>query len=302
MQVHELLRVLHERGLLLQVLGTTEGAALRPHSLTSAGPGSVCFSQSPTPEIFEQAAQRGTALLLSAPFEFPWREDMPIAVCDRVRLAFAVVTGLFEPPPVPGVHPTAVVDGYVDPSSTVGAMCYVGPGCSVGAGSVLHPGVVLVRNVRVGERCIVHSGAVLGADGFGYARDQDGRLEKIRHFGGVVLEDHVDIGPNSNVNAGTLDPTRLCFGAKVDALCHIGHNAQIGRHAALAAGTILGRSALGEASWTGLNSTILPGNDVGDRGTVAAHALVTREVPPDTTAVGVPARAISRVRKPGDMW
>lgn len=302
MQADELLLALHERGLLRQVLGTVEEDVLHPCSLAAAGPGAVCFSQSPTLDGFEHVAEKRLTLLLSSPFDFPWEGDMPIAVCDRVRLAFAFVTGLFEPPPPPGIHPTAVVDGYVSPAATVGALCYVGPGCSVGPGSVLHPRVTLVRNVLIGEHCIVHSGAVLGADGFGYARDEDGRLEKIRHFGGVVLEDHVDIGPNTNVNSGTLDPTRLCFGAKVDALCHIGHNAQIGRHSAIAAGTVLGRSSLGEGSWTGLNSTILPGNNVAARGTVAAHALVTKDVPEGTTVVGVPARPIKRTRKPGGMW
>jgi len=302
MNTADLIQFLHERVPFDRVEGPQDTEAFQPQSLASADAGAVCFCNQPTPERFAELEARGISLLISAPFDFAFKWGFAVAVTHQFRLAFAWATGRFEPEPTPGVHPTAVIEGKVHPEATVGAFCYVGPGCTVGPKTVLHPRVTLVRDVTIGANCIIHSGATIGADGYSYARGGDNRLEKFRHYGGVIIEDFVDVGPNTNVNCGTLDPTRLKYGTKVDALCHIGHNAQIGPHACIAAGTIMGRSVIKEATWTGLNSTVLPGNDVENYGTVAAHALVTKNVPEHTTVVGVPAKAIDRRRQAGEMW
>jgi len=298
----DLIARLDARVPLILVEGDTSQPVYEPMSLDSATEGSVCFCQHPNEELFKSLDSKGVALVLSTPPAFAWTGRMVVASTEHVRLAFATATGIFEPAQDPGVCPTAVVHGRVDPTATIGSFCYVGYDCYVGPGTVLHPRVTLVGNVTIGKHCIIHAGATLGADGFSYARHSNDWLEKFRHSGGLIVGHFVEIGPNTNINGGTLDPTRIKTGSKIDAMCHIGHNAQIGPHACIAAGTIMGRSEVGQAVWMGLNCTLLPGNNVGKGGTVAAHALVTKDVPDDTTVVGVPARAINRKRGPGEMW
>jgi UDP-3-O-[3-hydroxymyristoyl] glucosamine N-acyltransferase len=276
-------------------------------SLDSAGPGAVCFSTAPTPALLEKLDAVGVAVLILSPMTpaAAWTGGMLLFITPRPRLAFAHMTGLFKRTELLGfVHPTAVIDpeSFVAPTAHVGALSYVGPGCVLRAGAVLHPRVTLVRYVSVGERSVIHAGATIGADGYSYVREDDGTLVKIEHFGGVQIEADVEIGPNTNINGGTLDPTRILAGSKIDGMCHIGHNAQIGPHACVAAGTVMGRSAVKEGAWLGLNCTVLPGNDVEAGGTVAAHALVSKPVPADTTVVGVPAKAIARKRVGEVMW
>lgn len=273
-----------------------------PSSLQNPKQGSVCFCAKPSIEVFHKLEDAQIALLFTAPFDFVWSGSYELRVSNTPKHAFCA----FLPPPkyFATAHPTAVVhpDAQVHVLVHIGAFCYVGPGCTIGPGTILHPRVTLLNEVIIGANCELHSGVVVGADGFGYVRALDDALTKFEHFGNVVIEDDVEIGPNTNINRGTLDTTLIREGTKIDALCHIGHNAQIGPHATIAAGTIMGRSDLGQAVYTGLNSTILPGNNIEAHGTVGAHAVVTRSVGEGTTVVGSPAKPIVRVRKPGGMW
>jgi|GEM_PF-3583043 acetyltransferase-like isoleucine patch superfamily enzyme len=149
---------------------------------------------------------------------------------------------------------------------------------------------------------IVHRSVVIGADGFSYARHDDGRLQKVHHFGGVILEADVEIMSLTTVCRGTLDDTRIREGSKIDSRCHIGHNADIGPHACVAAGVTLGRGRIGEGAWIGMGATIMSGCNVGAGATVGAGAVVIRDVPPGAAVVGNPARVIDRERPHGAMW
>jgi UDP-3-O-[3-hydroxymyristoyl] glucosamine N-acyltransferase len=177
---------------------------------------------------------------------------------------FARIATLFAPPQraVAGIHPSAQIDAgaQVHPSAEIGAMCvvansaviaqgailgafsYVGPGCTVGAYSELMPRATLVKRVQLGRCVIVHSGAVLGADGFSFAKD-GGTWLKVPQLGGVIVGDGCDIGANSTIDCGALEDTVLGCEVKLDNQIQIGHNVHIGDHTAIAGATAVAGSA-----------------------------------------------------------
>lgn len=112
---------------------------------------------------------------------------------------------------------------------------YVGDGCVIGDGTILYPGVKLYRNTVVGKRCILHAGAVIGADGFGFAPQPDGHYEKIPQVGNVMIDDDVEIGANTTIDRSTMGSTRIHKGVKLDNLVHLAHNVEVGENSALAA-------------------------------------------------------------------
>ena len=112
---------------------------------------------------------------------------------------------------------------------------YVGDGSVIGDNTVLYPGVRLYRDTVVGKRCVIHAGAVLGADGFGFAPQEDGHYEKIPQVGNVVIEDDVEIGANTTIDRSTMGSTRVHKGVKLDNLVHLAHNVEVGEHSAWAA-------------------------------------------------------------------
>jgi UDP-3-O-[3-hydroxymyristoyl] glucosamine N-acyltransferase len=172
------------------------------------------------------------------------------------KLAFAKAAALIlERAPIAiGIHPTAVVaplarisqragvgpfavigeDAHVGEGTQIGAHSVIGAGCWIGDHCRIHPRVTLYAGVRIGHRVEIHSGAVIGADGFGYAQGE-GRYWKFPQAGIVEIADDVEIGANTTIDRGSLDDTRIAEGVKLDNLVHIAHNCQIGAHTVMAA-------------------------------------------------------------------
>ena len=202
--------------------------------LEGAGPGQISFLSSPKHGA-RLAATRASAVVLGAEAES--LTSLPRIVCDNPYAYFARVSQLFNPPftQPAGVHPAAVLaDGVrLGARVSIGAHCVLGEGVSIGDDSCLYPGVTVYPGCRIGARAIVHSGAVIGADGFGMAPDA-GRWVKIPQIGGVAIGDDVEIGANTTVDRGTLQDTVIEDGVKLDDQVHIGHNCRIGAHTAMA--------------------------------------------------------------------
>jgi UDP-3-O-[3-hydroxymyristoyl] glucosamine N-acyltransferase len=203
-----------------------------------------------------------------------------------------------RPPVVAGVHPTAIIDASarVDPSAAVGpgasigagatveAGASIGPGCHVLAGATIGGGTVLVANVtvctgcRIGERCLLHPGAVIGADGFGFAPDQ-GRWVKIPQVGAVVIGDDVEIGANTTIDRGALDDTVVGEGCKIDNLVQVGHNVRIGSFSVIAGCVgIAGSARIGAGCRIGGAAGILGHLEIADGVEVSPFTLVTRSI------------------------
>jgi len=206
--------------------------------------------------------------------------------------------GQLEPRPMPGVHPTATVHAsaelgqgvhlgafcVVEAGARIGdgaiveAHCHVGPGASIGPGTRLHPNVVVYHDCRIGARGLVHAGTVIGADGFGFAREQ-GRWSKIPQLGAVVIGDDVEIGANCSIDRGALDDTVIGDGCKLDNLIQIGHNVVIGEHSALAGCVgVAGSARIGRRCMIGGSAGILGHLEICDDVVVSAMTLVTRSI------------------------
>jgi len=191
----------------------------------------------------------------------------PLVIVDQPRLAFARAAALLCPPEgaAPGVHPGAVVQESarlgkgvaigpqavvsehvtIGDNTAIGSGCFLGPGVQVGADCELKANVTIYPGTRLGARVLVHSGAVLGSDGFGFVRDATtGRYTKFPQVGRLEVGDDVEIGANCTVDRGALEATVIGRGTKLDNLVHIAHNAQIGEDVVIAAQTGISGSAV----------------------------------------------------------
>lgn len=228
------------------------------------------------PRLLERAkTTRIGALVVAEPIETPASQ----IVVDNVDVAFARIAQQFHPTPRAvehSVHPAATVHSeatleapvqidahavvgagaFVGSGTVIGAGAVIGSGCQVGRDCVIHPRAVLYPGVTLGDRVILHSGAVIGSDGFGYARERDGSWVKWPQVGTVVIESDVEIGANTTVDRAAFGATRIGRGTKLDNLIHVGHNCVLGEHVAMA-----GLSAL-SGSVT-----------LGDRVVVAGHTV-----------------------------
>lgn len=218
-----------------------------------------------------------------------------LILVENPRLAFLrAVSKLFARKPEPGIHPLA----SVHTEAKIGEGVYIGPfavvgRCSIGAHSVIHGHVYLYDGVEIGSHVTIHAGTVVGADGYGYSRNERGELEKFPHVGKVVIENHVEIGTNTSIDRGTLGETRLCEGCKIDNLVHIAHNVRVGRHAAVIANAMIGGStSIGDEAWIAPSAALMNGIQIGEKTTVGMGAVVTKSIPDGETWTGVPARPL----------
>jgi UDP-3-O-[3-hydroxymyristoyl] glucosamine N-acyltransferase len=215
----------------------------------------------------------------------------PVLAVKHPRLTFARAAKLLKTEDSrSGIHPTAVVDGSVlvgrhvavgahavieadakiGDGSTIGAGAVVGRGVVVGDECRIYPRVVLYSGVELGDRVIVHAGAVLGSDGFGYVRDDaTGEYVQFPQQGRLIIEDGVEIGANTTIDRGALDETRIARGVKIDNLVHVGHNVHVGKDVVIAAQTgISGSSIIG-------NNAVVGGQvGIGDHATVGEQVIL----------------------------
>jgi UDP-3-O-[3-hydroxymyristoyl] glucosamine N-acyltransferase len=256
-------------------------------SLAEATAGDISFVG--TPKFFAVAAASQAGCLIALPAYEP-SPGQAVIVSPQPRAHYAQVLGILFPPPVPspGIHPTAIIspDAHVDPTAEVGSWVTIGPessigpgvrigpGCSVGGGvvigacSVLHPRVTIYERVTLGCRVILHAGAVIGADGFGFEM-AGGRYQKVPQVGRVDIGDDVEIGANTCVDRAALGVTVIGEGSKLDNGVHIAHNCQIGKHVVIAAQT-------GLAGGVTIGDYAIIGGQVGmgDKARVEARAIV----------------------------
>ena len=192
---------------------------------------------------------------------------LPRILTANPYLYFARVSALLNPPPRPpaGIHPAATVapdaeiaadasiaagavvgqGAVVGARSVVGANCVIGDHARIGADCLLHANVTVYHRCEVGDRAILHSGCVVGADGFGFAPN-DGRWEKIPQIGRVLIGDDVEVGACTTIDRGALEDTVIEEGVKLDNLIQVAHNVTIGAHTAIAACTgIAGSTRIG---------------------------------------------------------
>ncbi|MEO6155237.1 MAG: UDP-3-O-(3-hydroxymyristoyl)glucosamine N-acyltransferase [Thermomonas sp.] len=266
-------------------------------TLESAGAGQLSFLANP--RYRDQLAITGASVVILG-------ED-DAALCPTACLvapdpyvAFARIAALFEVKlsPTPGIHPSAVIDddAIVAATASIGAHTSVGARSRIGAGAVIGPGCVigedcevgencelvaratLVVRVRLGNRVLVHPGAVIGADGFGIAMDH-GHWIKVPQLGGVLIGDDCEIGANTSIDRGALGDTVLEEDVRLDNQIQVGHNVRIGAHTAMAGcSAVAGSASIGRHCLIGGGAGILGHLEVCDRVVITAMTLVTHSI------------------------
>lgn len=220
-----------------------------------------------------------------------------IAPSDNARLDFLRAIRAFFAPgrPEPGIHPSVVIaaGAKLGEDVNIGPLCTIARGVEIGAGTTLHAGVHVYSNVKIGARVIIHSGTVIGADGYGFERNEKGEFERFPHVGGVVIEDDVEIGSNVSIDRGALGDTRICARTKLDKCVHVAHNVTIGADTAVTAHVMLaGSSSVGERAWIAPSTAVRDGLRIGDDAMTGIGSVVTKPVPDGTTVAGNPAREL----------
>lgn len=224
-------------------------------------------------------------------------------------LYFARVSQLLNPADVApaGTHPSAVVSSSLPASVSVGPGASIGAGCSIGEGASIGAGCVIGRNVTIGAdsrlhanvtvydacvigaRALIHSGAVIGSDGFGFAREDDGRWLKIPQIGRVVIGDDVEIGANTSIDRGAIDDTVIENGVKLDNQIQIAHNCHIGAHTAIAGCVgIAGSTRIGSRCMIGGAAMIIGHLDICDDVVISAATFVTKSINKPGEYAGIP--------------
>jgi UDP-3-O-[3-hydroxymyristoyl] glucosamine N-acyltransferase len=300
---------------------TLEGDGASPVTgfagIDEAGPGDLTFcSRAKYAALLEASA--AAAVLVRR--DFAGRAAAPLLRVDDPYLAFIQVLRLLEVDTrrqPEGIHRTAVVAPTVSvgPGVSVGPLCVVEAGAALGAGVTLmagvfvgegtslddgcfiYPNVTIRESVRMGKRVIVHSGTVLGSDGFGYLT-RDRCHEKVPQVGTVVIDDDVEIGANVAVDRGTLGATRIRRGVKIDNLVHIAHNVTVGEGSLLVAQVgISGSTEIGPRATLAGQAGIVGHIRIGEEAQVGAQAGVTKSVPDRARVSGYPAMEHDRARR-----
>jgi UDP-3-O-[3-hydroxymyristoyl] glucosamine N-acyltransferase len=220
-----------------------------------------------SPQMRDLAASRGACI-----------------VSDQPYLYFARVTQLWKKSLVrvqrPQVHASAVIDpgAFVHPAARIGALCVIERGARIGAGTELRSHVTVGEDCVVGDRCLLHPGVVIGADGFGFAPNA-GAWEKIEQLGAVRIGNDVEIGANTCIDRGALQDTVIADGVKLDNLIQIGHNVQVGKHTAMAGCVgVAGSAIIGAHCTLGGGAIVLGHLALADEVNISAASVVTRSI------------------------
>lgn len=211
---------------------------------------------------------------------------------DKPRLTFAKVLvelsrriGFKNPDAMPVIHPTAQVS----------PQAFVGSGVVIGARTVVLPFAYIGDGTVIGNDCIVKSGAVIGQDGFGFERDENGLPVRLVHLGNVIIGNDVEIGSGTTVCRGTLSNTLIKDHAKIDDHVHIAHNVTVGMGAmVIACAEVSGGVVLGDRSWVGPNASIIQKIVIGNDALIGIAANVLKNVPDGTIMVGNPAKPLNK--------
>jgi UDP-3-O-[3-hydroxymyristoyl] glucosamine N-acyltransferase len=228
-------------------------------------------------------------------------KNKTIVLIDNPRLTFIrILNCCFPPEKKRGViHPSSQIDKRADihPSVYIGPFCVLGK-CSIQENSVIYPNVIINDKVKIGRNVIINPGCVIGYDGFGYARNERGAIEKFPHYGGVIIEDNVELGSSVSIDRGTLGDTIIKKGAKIDNFSHIAHNVIVGKHSLVIAHAMIGGSTeLGDFSWIAPSAALREGIKIGRKTMVGLGAVVTKDVPDNTVVVGNPAMPLELFKK-----
>lgn len=264
-----------------------------------------------------------SAIICTSAFSAHVPAGIAILLSDNPQKCFAEAGAFLHPAAMrpaaiasslEGIHPSAFVDpqARLEPGVTVEPLAVIGAGAEIGAGTVIGAGAIIGAHVKIGRNCsiaagasvlsaylgnnvIIHNGARIGQDGFGYAPGPRGML-KLVQIGRVIIQDNVEIGANTTIDRGAMDDTVIGEGTKIDNQVQIGHNVQIGRHCGIVSKVgIAGSTRIGNGVMIGGAAGINGHITIGDGVQIAAMSGVLASIPPGQVYGGVPARPMKDV-------
>lgn len=253
---------------------------------------------------------KASAIIMPRDMEIQWPSAIRI---DNPSLAFAQIAAYVEQKEclsVQGIHKTAIIadgvilgknvsigpytvierDCRIADNTTLGGGCYVGYQAAIGQNCFIYPNVTIRENTAMGNRVIIHSGSVIGSDGFGYEK-VNGAHQKIPQIGTVVIEDDVEIGANVTIDRARFDKTTIGRGTKIDNLVHIAHNVTIGENCIIVAQTgISGSSKIGKECILAGQVGIVGHLEIGEGSVITAQSGISKSLPAFSKVSGSPAR------------
>lgn len=242
-----------------------------------------------------------TNIVIVLPEEINISEEMDLKskaliICENPKAVFfSILKYFFSKNQYPEIiQPSSVVDTEsIGKNVYIGHHCYIGEDVSIGNNVVIENNVSIEGVVSIGHNTRIHSGVVIGSDGFGYYTDSLGLNAKVPHFGGVTIGENVEIGANTCIDRGTLDNTIIGNNVKIDNLCHIAHNVEIEDNCMVIALSMLGGSAkLGKNSYIAPGAMIKNQLTIGQNSLVGMGAVATKDVEDNKVVAGVPAKVI----------
>jgi UDP-3-O-[3-hydroxymyristoyl] glucosamine N-acyltransferase len=300
-----------------RVAGDGATRVSRVATLAAATPDAISFLANPLYRAELTGTRAGAVILDQAASK---DSPVPCLICDNPYARYAEIAAFLHPAPVPaaGIHPDASVaadavvaaSAEVGPRAVIGARARIGEGAVIGAGAVVGPRVVvgaltriaplvsLQDGVTVGQRCIIHAGACIGADGFGFAEDK-GRWIKVPQLGSVVIGDDVEVGANTTVDRGTIENTVIEDGVKLDNLVQIAHNVRVGAHTVMAAMSgAAGSTKIGQRCMVGGGVVMVGHLTICDDVMFTFRSVVTQSVTvPGVYGGSLPAEEASKWRR-----
>lgn len=263
-----------------EVIGDPQTKVYQVKPIEEAGPGAITFLANPKYARYLETTKASAVIVPGSVKE----AAVPLLQAKDPYLAFAQILSRLHPTPVPdpGIHPSAVIgegarlgeNVYIGPQAVVGKNVIIGDGtrifpgtvignnCQIGKDSVLHANVSVYYGVKIGNKVIIHSGTVIGSDGFGFVFGE-GKQQKVPQVGMVIIDDEVEIGANVTIDRGTLGATHIGRYTKIDNLVQIAHNVKIGENSIIVAQT-------GIAGSTKVGNRVILGGQVG----VAGHIQI----------------------------
>ncbi|MFC1546837.1 UDP-3-O-(3-hydroxymyristoyl)glucosamine N-acyltransferase [bacterium] len=293
-----------------KIAGNSDAYATHFCSFADAGELSITFVSKK--EFFRHIKDSKASIVIMPHLDPVPLSNAALVMVENPVLAFSKILKLWEQQisnKIKGIHAAALIhskaqigkntavgantiieDGAkIGDNSIIMAGCYIGKNSVIANDCIIYPNVTILDNINVGERVIIHSGAVIGADGFGFVFE-DKKHSKIPQIGGVIIGDDVEIGANTAIDRATVGNTKIGKGTKIDNFVQIAHNVEIGEHCIICGKVgIAGSAKIGNyvtlAGQAGVTGHITIGNKV----TVAAQAGVTKNIPDNTIVSGYPA-------------
>jgi UDP-3-O-[3-hydroxymyristoyl] glucosamine N-acyltransferase len=294
------------------LVGDTSIIISAPEQLELASASEISFIGNKKYERFWETS-KACAAIVNEDISIEPGENRAFIKVQNADLAMSQVLELFAPPTplfITDIHPTAIVDetAIIGNGTRIGAGSYIGPQvkleenvtiypnvtildeCTIGKNTVIWSGAVVRERCHMGNGCIIHPNATIGADGFGFRPDPQRGLVKIPQIGNVVLGNNVEIGANSCVDRGKFSSTVLGDGCKIDNLIQIGHNSKLGRFCIMAGQSgLAGSVTLGDGVLIGGSASITDHVTIGAGSIIGGGSGVTKDVPAGVTLLGYPA-------------